>query len=173
MSSRRNIRRLPPRHSPQKRAENRSLWVDEPLQLMIRNELDRRDWSISDLGRAIGSQPSLISRWMQGQRPNPVSLDRIANVLALDVVKMMQLAGHLPPTPTAQEESVTITPLLLTLRHIEEAGHLNGERVLMLRTLLDWMLDTAPLVMAPPRRSTGQTENPAPDTPPRGLPRSA
>jgi transcriptional regulator with XRE-family HTH domain len=171
MSSRRNMRQLPPRHSQQKRAENRSLWVNEPLQLMIRDELDRREWSISDLGRAIGSQPSLISRWMQGQRPNPESLDRIASVLALDVRKLMVLAGHLPPE--TEGESATVMPLLLTLRQIEEAGHLNEERVLMLRTLLDWMLDTAPLVMAQPLRGGGRRDQPAPDTPLRGLPRSA
>src|SRR5688572_15303990 len=58
---------LPPRRGYQ-RAEHRALWVNEPLQLAIRDELDRREWSISDLGRAIDSQPSLISRWMQGQR---------------------------------------------------------------------------------------------------------
>jgi transcriptional regulator with XRE-family HTH domain len=134
---------------------------------MIRNELDRREWSISDLGRAIGSQPSLISRWMQGQRPNPVSLDRIASVLALDVRKLMVLAGHLPPDPEPNEESASVMPLFLTLRRIEGAGHLNKERILMLRTLLDWMLDTAPLVMAPPRRVRGQIDQPAPHPDPR------
>jgi transcriptional regulator with XRE-family HTH domain len=136
---------------------------------MIREELDRREWSISDLGRAIGSQPSLISRWMQGQRPNPESLDRIASVLALDVRKLMVLAGHLPPDPEPTDENVSLMPLFLTLRRIEGAGHLNEERVLMLRTLLDWMLDTAPLVMAPRRRTTIRRDQPAPDTPSQGL----
>jgi transcriptional regulator with XRE-family HTH domain len=141
--SRRNIKPLPPRRSHQKRAENRSLWVDKPLQLTIRNELERRDWSISDLGRAIDSQPSLISRWMQGQRPNPESLERIARQLDLDVRTLMRLAGHLPPDVDGEEDEV-LAPLVLMLRKVKEEGHLSEDRQNMLRMVLVWMLDTEP-----------------------------
>jgi transcriptional regulator with XRE-family HTH domain len=136
------VRPLPPRRQ-QKRAENRSLWVNEPLQLEIRDELDRREWSISDLGRAIGSQPSLISRWMQGQRPNPESLERIAHVLALDVRRLMVLAGHLP-SGAEEREDEELAPLFTMLRKIKVDGHLSEERHDMLRTLLLWMLDNEP-----------------------------
>jgi transcriptional regulator with XRE-family HTH domain len=140
--SRRNISPLPPRgNGGRRRPENRSLWVNEPLQLAIRDELDRREWSISDLGRAIGSQPSLVSRWMQGQRPNPESLDRIARVLGLDVRRLMVLAGHLPPEANPTDEDERMTRLLATLSQITW----NDERYLMLLTLLDWMRDNEPL----------------------------
>jgi transcriptional regulator with XRE-family HTH domain len=141
---RRNIRPLPPRRTSGHRAENRSLWVNEPLQLAIRDELDRRDWTISDLGRAIGSQPSLISRWMQGQRPNTESLERIAEALSLDVRHLMVLAGHLPPKKGEGDFSETLTPIILTLQQVESRHHLSDERQQMLRNLLDWMLDNAP-----------------------------
>jgi transcriptional regulator with XRE-family HTH domain len=136
----RRITPLPPRRNQQRRAENRSLWVDKPLQLAIREELERREWSISDLGRAIDSQPSLISRWMQGQRPNPESLERIASALALDVRKLMVLAGHLPPSTESGEEDTHIAKMLTTMRQITW----NDERRLMLLTLLDWMRDNEP-----------------------------
>jgi transcriptional regulator with XRE-family HTH domain len=136
----RRITPLPPRRNQQRRAENRSLWVDKPLQLAIREELERREWSISDLGRAIDSQPSLISRWMQGQRPNPESLERIASALALDVRKLMVLAGHLPPSTESGEEDPSLAKMFTTMRQITW----NDERRLMLLTLLDWMRDNEP-----------------------------
>jgi transcriptional regulator with XRE-family HTH domain len=152
---------MPPRRNQQKRAENRSLWVNEPLQQTIREELDRREWSISDLGRAIGSQPSLISRWMQGQRPNTESLERIARALALDMRHLMVLAGHLPPEAAANaEEDERVRKLVTTLRQIT----LNDERYALLLTQLDWMRDnepaTTPVTTLPatrqrPRRPVG------------------
>ena len=135
---------MSPRRNTQKRAENRSLWVNEPLQMMIRNELDRRDWSPSDLGRAIGSQPSLISRWFQGQRPNTESLERIAKALDLDVRQLLVLAKHMPPDPEEDNDDPELASLILTIRKAHAEGHLVGERRLMLLTLLDWMRDHEP-----------------------------
>jgi transcriptional regulator with XRE-family HTH domain len=131
---------LPPRRSHGHRARERELWVNEPLQLAIRDELDRREMSISDLGRAIGSQPSLVSRWMQGQRPNPESIERIARALSLDVEKLMRLAGHLPPKADEADEDEHLVKMFVTMRQITW----NDERRHMLMTLLDWMRENEP-----------------------------
>lgn len=135
------------RRYTQRRSENMALWVDEPLQNMIRDELARRDESISDLARKIGSQPSLVSRWMQGQRPNTESLALIADALGLDVLRLLELAGHIPPGVVRRERSDELTALITTMDQIEWSP----ERYLMLRTLLDWMRDNAPAnSQAPP-----------------------
>lgn len=145
MSDDRPIRR---RRYTQKRAENMSLWVNEPLQNTIRDELARRGWTISDLARKIGSQPSLVSRWMQGQRPNTESLALVAEALALDVRKLLVLAGHMPADEDDGKDGELI-PLIVMLRRIQRDGHLSEERQLMLRTLLDWMHNTKPLILSP------------------------
>ena len=121
----------------QRRAENMSLWVDAPLQNLIREELDRRKMTISDLAREIDSQPSLISRWMQGQRPNTESLALIADRLDLDVLRLLELAGHIPPGILGRDEDGDLSPLFTTMRLITW----NDDRYGMIRTLLDWMRD--------------------------------
>jgi transcriptional regulator with XRE-family HTH domain len=41
----------------------------------------------------------MVSNWLRGRRrPDPESIDRIADVLNADVTMLMQLAGHLPAT---------------------------------------------------------------------------
>lgn len=151
----RKITPLPPRKHAHRRAENQSLWkVNDPLQKMILAELDRREWSISDLGRAIRSQPSLVSRWMQGQRPSPESLDRIASVLDLDLHKMMVHAGHLPPEMLGADEDEDLARMFTTMRKITW----NEERRDMLFTLLAWMRENEP--------ATAPDVNPAHEEPP-------
>lgn len=78
------------------RAGNYELWSGAPLQTTIRHALDARDWTISDLARAIHSQPSLISRWMMGSRPSVESLVAVAQALALDIKQLLVLAEYLP-----------------------------------------------------------------------------
>ena len=133
------------RRYTQKRAENMTLWVNEPLQNTIRDALARRDWTISDLARKIGSQPSLVSRWMQGQRPNTESLALIAEALGLDVLRLLRLAGHIPPGVTAdQDEDARIASLIAMLRQAGRDGHLTDDRYGVLSTLIEWIRVTEP-----------------------------
>ena len=124
------------------RGENMALWVNEPLQNLIRDELARRGETISDLGRKIGCQPSLVSRWMQGQRPNTESLALIADALGLDVLHLLELAGHIPPGVLKDRDGEKLSSLFATLRQAEDAGRLTDERYGALRTLVDWVHDT-------------------------------
>jgi transcriptional regulator with XRE-family HTH domain len=128
-----------------KRSGNMELWVNEPLQNLIRDELARRELSISDLARTIGSQPSLVSRWMQGQRPNTESLALIAEALGLDVLRLLRLAGHIPPGVLEdQDEDERIASMIAMLRQAGRDGRLTDERYLMLYTLLEFIRTTAP-----------------------------
>lgn len=121
-----------------KRAENMTLWVDEPLQNLIRDELARREWTISDLARKIGSQPSLVSRWMQGQRPNTESLRLVGEALGLDERKLLILSGHLSASGE-EDEDERLASLFTKLRQAAREGHLTDERCLMLDTLIEWI----------------------------------
>jgi len=132
----------------QRRAGNMEMWVDAPLQNAIRDELIRRQWSISDLARKIDSQPSLVSRWMQGQRPNTESIAMIGNALSLDILKLLELAGHIPVGLLNAEDDEDVAAMIVTLREITW----DTSRRKMLRTLLDWMRDNEPETNSPHNR---------------------
>src|SRR4051812_44504018 len=141
------------RKYPSQRSENMALWVDEPLQTLIRDELARREMSISDLARKIGSQPSLVSRWMQGQRPNTESLALIAEALGLDVLRLLRLAGHIPAGVLEDNDTVArVASLVAMVRQAGRDGYLTEERYLMISTLVDWLRLNAPLTTVTPRR---------------------
>jgi transcriptional regulator with XRE-family HTH domain len=144
-----DISRRRRRKYTQHRSENMALWVNEPLQNLIRDELARRDQTISDLARKIGSQPSLVSRWMQGQRPNTESLALIADALGLDVLHLLNLAGHIPPGVIGDEGvGDDARAILAMIRQADRDGRLTPERVLMLHTLVE-LIRTMPAVTTP------------------------
>ena len=136
-----------------RRTEPQSNWVRDPLRNEILDGLARKDWSISDLSRAIGSQPSLVSRWMQGARPNTESVQLIAEALGLDTMRLMRLAGHIPPSEG--EEDAELSALVAKLRTVP----LTAERVAMLNALMETMLKTP--VNEPRRRRPNPDERAA------------
>jgi transcriptional regulator with XRE-family HTH domain len=120
------------------RGEQHSKWVRDPLRNEILDALARKDWSISDLSRAIGSQPSLVSRWMMGARPNTESIQMIADALGMDFMRLMELAGHVPPSESAEDADPRLANLIAKLRTVP----LTDERVIMLNGLMETMLKT-------------------------------
>lgn len=138
-------RRYSRRYS-QKRAENRANWVNEPLQNTIREELDRRGWTISDLARQINSQPSLISRWMMGQRPNTESLRLVADALGISVLDLLRKADHIPADAEggADQDNERLARLIVMLRQTDRDGYLSEDRYGALHTMLDWMRNNEP-----------------------------
>jgi transcriptional regulator with XRE-family HTH domain len=139
----------------QHRSENMAMWVNEPLQNLIRDELARRDQTISDLARTIGSQPSLVSRWMQGQRPNTESLALIADALGIDVLRLLKLAGHIPPGVLDEgEDSPETANLVAMIRQAGRDGYITTERCLMLFTLIEFIRTT------PPGEKAATSQNP-------------
>ena len=62
----------------------------------LRQEMRRREWRQADFARATEIDVSMISRWLQGRRPDPASLERVAVALGVDLDALLTLAGHRP-----------------------------------------------------------------------------
>jgi transcriptional regulator with XRE-family HTH domain len=76
---------------------------------------------MSDLARASKFAPSLISRWMMGQRPSASSLQRVAEALGVSDDTLLTLAGYRQPEPTDDDPRVAaIIALLRQVRLTEE-----------------------------------------------------
>ncbi len=60
-------------------------------------QLDRREWSGADLARRLGVANGNVSRWLRDERkPSSATVDRIADVLGIDVDIALTYAGHRP-----------------------------------------------------------------------------
>ena len=64
----------------------------------LREQLEQRRWSQSDLARKIESHPSLVSKWIRGlQRPQPLQCRRLSSALRVDYEEVLSAAGHYWP----------------------------------------------------------------------------
>lgn len=103
----------------------------------LAERLRGREWTNSDLARRMGTSPSVVSRWVRGERvPDPESCDKIADVLGVDVDLVLTLAGHRP----------AIEPLAPDDERRELMGYvkrlrLTDDRVTALRSLLRGWLE--------------------------------
>lgn len=80
-------------------------WADYVQRLM-----DAKGWSKSDLARAAGVDPSLVSNWTnRGFQPSVESLRKLSRVADVPMLHLMVAAGHLEPEEAAMED-VDITP---------------------------------------------------------------
>jgi len=120
-------------------------WLREGFPLWLQGCLQERNWSITDLARAMGVQTSLISRWMAGkQKPTAESAGRIAEVLQVSVDEVLTAAGLRPVLVT--DEDPRRAELMMKLGSVE----LTRERYLTLNALLNLMLNanTAPNIQS-------------------------
>ena len=69
-------------------------------------EMRRREWRQADFARAAGVDVSMVSRWLQGRRPDPASLERVASALGVDLDGVLTLAGHRPRSPRDDDPRV-------------------------------------------------------------------
>lgn len=102
----------------------------------------------SDLGRATGINPSLISRWQQDKMvPGMSSLQKLAGPLRTPVQELAARAGHLAgQAPADSAEPERPHPLVLDLaRMLAEDSPLPDDEREVLATLVD-------RVIAPYRR---------------------
>lgn len=118
-----------------RRAERYTNWVDSPLNIEIRAALEEHDWNLSDLGRATGRAPSLIARWMAGQRPSVDSLRDIAQALGLSFDRLMMLAGYRDDDPGSEEDDIRKDAIIAKVRLVE----LTDESYAYLDALLEAM----------------------------------
>jgi transcriptional regulator with XRE-family HTH domain len=111
-------------------------WLNEGFPLWLQGCLKERNWTITDLARAMGVQTSLISRWMAGrQKPTAESAGRIAEVLQISVDEVLTEAGLRPVQVT--DEDPRRAELMMKLGSVE----LTRERYLTLNALLNLMLN--------------------------------
>ncbi len=82
------------RESRARRSDNYAKWVDGSLQNLVRSEVGRRNWNVSDLARAMGIRPSLVSKWMLGQTvPSLKNLQKLSTALSLNEDAVFTLVG--------------------------------------------------------------------------------
>lgn len=85
----------------------------------LAQELRRREWTQSDFARRMKIGTGSVAMWMTGTRnPSPRSLDRIADVLAVDVDFLLTLAGH-RPKDLGGEDDIIKRELLPLMRQID------------------------------------------------------
>lgn len=66
-----------------------------PFGDWLREEIDRRGWSVSDFAARINVRPSTVSRWTNNQRlPDPPFCEAIADALQLAPDDVLARAGH-------------------------------------------------------------------------------
>ncbi|MEZ4564260.1 MAG: helix-turn-helix transcriptional regulator [Thermomicrobiales bacterium] len=96
----------------------------------LRQELTQRGWRQADFARATGVDVSMISRWLHGRRPDPASLERVAETLGLDQDALLAQAGYRQPP---RHDDPRIATLVAKVRQVEWTP----ERFLIVDALLD------------------------------------
>jgi transcriptional regulator with XRE-family HTH domain len=125
---------------------------DTPFVTWVREELERRGWRQADFARAAGVDVSLVSRWLRGRRPDPVSLERVAVSLGVDLDLLLTLAGHRPPAP--RDADPRVATLVAKVRQIAWTP----ERFLIVDALLDDLRHRSPRVPIEQARLPGWGE---------------
>lgn len=81
----------------------------------LESQMLRREWNQSELARRLNVRPAVVSRWIRDERrPSTGSVDKIADVLGLDVDLVLSIAGHRPRDIDLDPESATarLMPLI-------------------------------------------------------------
>jgi transcriptional regulator with XRE-family HTH domain len=95
-----------------------SVSTNTTFRAWLRDEMEKRRWNESELGRQTGILPSVINRWGRGEYgPNANSCVKIANALGVDPQFVMELAGHKPRQRVP--ESTGVQQLLSAIRYID------------------------------------------------------
>lgn len=95
---------------------------DERFGRWLARQLEQRELSAAEFARRIGSSPGVVSHWIRGARvPSPTSLVKIADVLDVDVDRLLVIAGHRPAVAGVKE--------------VDPAGSKLADRVLRLGAL--------------------------------------
>lgn len=105
----------------------------------LQRELDSRDWLGADLARKIGSSNGTVSNWITGARkPNPETIQRIADVLNADVDYLLTLAGHRPADPYFDPDAPEAR-LLPYIRAVDWDRH--PEQLETIVKILEWLVE--------------------------------
>ncbi|MGH2618676.1 MAG: helix-turn-helix domain-containing protein [Thermomicrobiales bacterium] len=94
-------------------------------------EMLRRAWRQADFARTTGVDVSMVSRWLQGRRPDPASLERVAAALGVDFDALLTVAGYRPRSP--RDDDPRVASLVAKVRQV----NWTAERFLIVDALLD------------------------------------
>jgi transcriptional regulator with XRE-family HTH domain len=76
----------------------RATWQTEGFPAWLTARMDARQWNTVQLGRALGVDPSLVSRYLSGERlPSQASMHAMARAFQLPVQEVWVATGHVPP----------------------------------------------------------------------------
>lgn len=98
----------------------RATWKTEGFPAWLKARMDARQWNTVQMGRELGVDPSLVSRWLSGDRlPSQASMRAMARAFQLSVQEVWVATGHVPPDavpddPRKRELVRTIAELDLT-----------------------------------------------------------
>ena len=102
-----------------------------PYSAWLREEMQRRALRQADFARATDIDVSMVSRWLQGRRPAPASLERVAEALGADLDALLTLAGHRPRAP--HDDDPRTASLVAKIRQVTWTP----ERFLIVDAMLD------------------------------------
>ena len=98
----------------------RAAWKTEGFPAWLTARMDARQWNTVQLGRALGVDPSLVSRYLSGKRlPSQAAMQAMARAFQVSVQEVWVATGHVPPDavpddPRRRELIRTIADLDLT-----------------------------------------------------------
>lgn len=91
---------------------------DVRFDLWLKEQLRRREWSESDLARKMEMRPSVVNRWVRGERvPSSESAEKIADVLGTDTDWVLTLTGHRPKELAVRNESLEDARMIPETEH--------------------------------------------------------
>lgn len=136
---------------------NYSTWKTEGFPKWLRERLEERGWTQSDLARRTGVSHSIISRWgTENQDPGARSLVRLAEALDLPVTEVLIGAGILEQEPEADPRLLEVWGKMKRMRLTQARYEALNQLVDLFLRYPD-MLDAEPEA---PRLSRGTDDPP-------------
>jgi transcriptional regulator with XRE-family HTH domain len=112
----------------------RATWKSEGFPAWLTARMDERQWNTVQVGRALGISPSLVSRWLAGERlPSIHAMHAIAQAFQRSLQEVLVATGHVPPHEVPDDPRKW--ELVRTIAELD----LTDERYLLLTELLEAM----------------------------------
>jgi transcriptional regulator with XRE-family HTH domain len=108
------------------------------LRDFIHEQMRLRGWNYSEFAKAVGTDGSVVSRWIRDRCPSPEMTRQMAHALGVDEQYLMTLVGHISPQRT--DVSPEQAALIAKLKQIP----LNRDRFLILDALFEHMRQHEP-----------------------------
>jgi transcriptional regulator with XRE-family HTH domain len=101
------------------------------LRAFIHEQMRLRGWNYAEFAKAVGTDGSVIARWIRDRRPSPAMVRQMAERLGVDEDELLVIVGHRSPAP--REATPEHAALIAKLRQVT----FNQDRYLTLEALLE------------------------------------